>query len=285
MVDPAALQRIASRGWPAVETEPLGPWLLRAAGGFTRRANSALATEPPDRPLDEALAHVTQWYLARGLPAYVQLVQGTALDAELERRGWLPEAPVHVQIAKLDALRRALGEGHDHDETPGALGEDPHRDESPRSESPRDESPRDDVAISDLPDAPWIARYHKACNLHANALHVLRGGPHVAFATLRGGDPARARAIGRCVIVDGWAGFSAIEVDPAHRRRGLATTVMRALTRWAARAGATDAYLQVETDNAPAIALYARLGFVTHHDYHYRRAPARHERRRPITSS
>ena len=46
---------------------------------------------------------------------------------------------------------------------------------------------------------------------------------------------------------------------------------MRALVEHAASLGAEELYLQVETDNAAAIALYARLGFTTHHDYHYRR--------------
>ena len=32
--------------------------------------------------------------------------------------------------------------------------------------------------------------------------------------------------------------------------------------------------LQVEEDNTPAIALYARCGFTGHHGYHYRIVPA-----------
>ena len=44
---------------------------------------------------------------------------------------------------------------------------------------------------------------------------------------------------------------------------------MAELLDWGAEQGATTAYLQVEADNDPALALYERLGFVTHHTYRY----------------
>ncbi len=95
----------------------------------------------------------------------------------------------------------------------------------------------------------------------------MAGGPSVWFATAPG-------AIGRCVVDGPWALFGAVEVEPAARRRGLATAVMGALARQAYAEGATAAYLQVEADNEAARALYDRLGFTDHHGYHYRRPAA-----------
>ncbi len=66
-----------------------------------------------------------------------------------------------------------------------------------------------------------------------------------------------------------WVGFRTIEVSPEHRRRGLGLRVMAELLDWGAERGATTAYLQVLGDNAPALALYARLGFREHHRYRY----------------
>lgn len=85
------------------------------------------------------------------------------------------------------------------------------------------------------------------------------------LVTARVGD----RASGVAAYADDWVGFRSIEVDPAHRRQGLALQVMAALLGWGAERGATTAYLQVLGDNAAALALYAGLGFRTHHRYRY----------------
>ena len=41
------LERVAARGWPGLEQDTLGEWLLRAGGGFTGRANSVLVVGDP----------------------------------------------------------------------------------------------------------------------------------------------------------------------------------------------------------------------------------------------
>ncbi len=80
-------------------------------------------------------------------------------------------------------------------------------------------------------------------------------------------------ARGRAALDTDWVGLHSIEVDPARRRRGLATVVLAELLDWAASHGATTAWLHVETDNPGAIALYERHGFVTHHTSRYLTAP------------
>ncbi|MFC6343656.1 GNAT family N-acetyltransferase, partial [Nocardioides hankookensis] len=85
------------------------------------------------------------------------------------------------------------------------------------------------------------------------------------LVTVRLGD----RASGIAAYAEDWVGFRGIEVSPEHRRQGLGVAVMAALLEWGAERGATTAYLQVLGDNVPALALYERLGFVTHHAYRY----------------
>jgi hypothetical protein len=65
------LEVIAAMGWRAPEEERLGRWLLRAALGFTGRANSALAAGDPGIPLAEAMLAVRRWYAKRELSAMV----------------------------------------------------------------------------------------------------------------------------------------------------------------------------------------------------------------------
>lgn len=122
------------------------------------------------------------------------------------------------------------------------------------------------VELTRAPDEAWLARYGKVRDPEL-ARRMLVEGPSVWFASLGGG-----RAIGRCVVDGRWAGFAAVTVDPEHRRRGLATAVMTALARRALEEGASAAWLQVETDNPGARALYDGMGFATHHAYHHFRA-------------
>ncbi|MEX0427586.1 GNAT family N-acetyltransferase [Nocardioides sp. DS6] len=70
-----------------------------------------------------------------------------------------------------------------------------------------------------------------------------------------------------------WLGLHGLVVEPEHRRKGLARAVIAALLDAGAEHGATTAWLHVETDNAPAIALYESLGFVEHHRCRYYTAP------------
>ncbi|MEV1023914.1 GNAT family N-acetyltransferase [Streptomyces sp. NPDC050264] len=240
------LARVASRAWQPIESERLGEWELRAADGFTRRANSVLPVGDPGVPLADALDRVQDWYAARGLPAYAQTATGAAgaqevLCAELEARGWLREVSAELRIAAL----------------------------APIGDAPDD--PR--VVLSRVPGAAWLGRYQRKGATEV-ASRVLCAGPSVWFATVPGEGEVPS-AIGRCVVDGRWAGFAAVEVDPARRRQGLASAVMTALARRALDEGASAAWLQVEADNEGARALYDRMGFATHHAYHHYRAPER----------
>src|SRR5919206_492190 len=66
-LDVTALELLAPRGWHGGDEAPLGEWLLRAGGGFTGRANSALGVGDPGMPLPDAVDAVTRWYTDRGL--------------------------------------------------------------------------------------------------------------------------------------------------------------------------------------------------------------------------
>ncbi|MER5310148.1 GNAT family N-acetyltransferase [Streptomyces sp. NPDC002773] len=238
------LARATARAWQPTESEALGEWTLRAADGFTRRANSALPLGDPGLPVADALAHVRAWYAARQLPAYVQTSTGAEgtqelLCAALERHGWRREVSAEVRIGALAAI--------------GDLDADVSA-----------------VRLSRTVDEPWLRRYQRFGRPSPAVRPVLGSGPSVWFASVAGTEGVPA-AIGRCVVDGRWAGFMAVEVDPAQRRRGLATSVMTALARQALDEGASAAWLQVEADNDGARALYDGMGFAPHHHYHHYR--------------
>ena len=61
------------------------------------------------------------------------------------------------------------------------------------------------------------------------------------------------------------------------RGRGYATLACASLLSWAWQHGANVAYLQVQANNAPAIAIYRKFGFATAYTYHYRGRPGERE--------
>jgi ribosomal protein S18 acetylase RimI-like enzyme len=256
--DIAALDRVAARTWRGTEEEPVGGWLLRAAGGFTGRANSALTAGDPGMPLPEAAARIRRWYTARGLTPMASLSylpgqrHSNPVDRFLAEQGWAlrDEAEVIVMTQRSAAVTV----------TPAALP----------------------VRLGDEPGDDWLALYHfrgQPGPPPPIARTILTSAPWQAFASARDGD--RTVAIGRVAGAKAgagaseqhWAGLTAIEVDPHYRRRGLAAAVTTALIAHAAQRGAAHVFLQVEEGNEPALALYRRLGFSMHHGYRYRVAP------------
>jgi ribosomal protein S18 acetylase RimI-like enzyme len=244
----AELEAAAADGWRAPEEAALGDWRLRAAEGFTGRANSALTIGDPGLPLPEAVAEVGRWYAARGLPAMVAIAfpvgepQSSALDMFLAERGW---AVSHGAIVMTGAPGEVVAGTAD---------------------------PAIPVDVDPEPDAAWLGM-HRFLGAKPQPIsrRLLVSAPWQAFASVR--VAGETLAIGRVAAARGWAGLTAVEVDRRHRRRGLGRAVTGALSAAAAARGVSGLYLQVRGDNDAARTLYAQAGFTEHHEYHYRVAP------------
>jgi N-acetylglutamate synthase len=240
--DELALEQVAARCLQPAETYGLGGWVLRADGGFTRRANSVLPLRAPGLPLEEALGRAHGWYARRGLPLRIQVpVEARRLlDAELGERGWAADAYTHLLAARLDAVAA-------------------------------DAADAPPVRIEAGPDEAWLALYRGGQGLSDAGRALLTRHRHVAFASLD--IDGEVAAVARGTVDEKWLGVMAVEVAPAHRRRGLATAVTAALWDWGRSQGATRSYLTVLAENTPAVRLYEKLGYWVHHDYHYRQEP------------
>jgi len=86
-------------------------------------------------------------------------------------------------------------------------------------------------------------------NSDVTRVHLLRddAGAIVAFSV--------------CWVIFDELHINTLAVSPAVRRKGVATALLRHVIAEAAAAGATKATLEVRASNAPALALYERLGF------------------------
>ncbi len=252
---------------------PLGSWLLRADGGFTGRANSALPLGDPGLPLAQAVDEVEAWYRARGLPAMIVIPgplgaaapdggqAGDPLDILLAGRGWrVRSAPAVVMTA---GTGQVAGAGL-------AVAGEAVAGEAGTGEAGTGTAPA--VTFTARPDEAWLARYrYRGTGVPTAALRLLLSAPWQAFASVV--PDGETVAVGRVSVAADWAGISAVEVDPRFRRRGLGLAVTRALAAEAARQGAGRIFLQVEAGNLAARGLYARCGFAGVHRYHYRVAP------------
>lgn len=240
MTDPRVLEPIAARGWPAAESAKLGGWRLHASAGQSGRINTCWPLEAPDRDIDAAIAAAEAWYGARGFAPRFKIVEGCShppdLAERLAARGYRPRTPTLTMVGPLA----------------GAI--DP------------------DAAIAAAPEPAFRRVFaDPAFGADEDAAERLaalaRIPPPRGFALITvDGAPA---AVGACAIERDWAGIMGMRTAPSFRRRGLARRIFRTLTAFAAASGARQGYLQVDEDNASAIALYEAEGFVSKYLYRY----------------
>ena len=228
------LARITSRGWPAVVSEPLGEWELRASGGFTGRANSVAVHGDPGMPFEDALAAVVEFYDSHDATPRAQVDIGSVHEPAFLDAGWAPGTEARPgAIVQVADLREPF-------------------------------EPDPDARTTSTADESWLRLYPRAEDPEV-ARAVLEGPRTVGFVSI--GDPTVA--IGRVVVTGEWAGVAAVEVVPERRREGLARRIVDTALSWATERGADKAYLQTMHDNTAALALYAPYGFVDHHEYRY----------------
>ena len=102
---------------------------------------------------------------------------------------------------------------------------------------------------------------------------VLTGSDGQLFLSVRDEATRQLVGIARLAIHPGWAGLFGLWVDPAHRRRGIASTIVSAAAMVARENAMPAIYLQVSSANTDGVAFWRSLGFGVHHDYTYLARP------------
>lgn len=246
-----ALEEAAFVSWPAAEVGVLDGWRVRAAHGVTGRANSVWSQEiEGDATLAQRIDAVERFYAERGLPSRFQMNAGARpaeLDTALAARGYSADNPTLVQIAPMEAILQG---------TP-----------------PLRSMPHIDIVIAEEFEQEWFELYE------------INEGEDPAFATGRAQilqriDAPRAflradidgvpAAVALGVLHNGLLCISNVSTAAHFRRRGAASAMLRALAIWSRMYDGREAFLQVKANNEIALALYARAGFATAYNYHYR---------------
>jgi N-acetylglutamate synthase len=238
------LEELSLNAWPALQTLLYDGWVLRFAGGYTRRANSVNPIYASALPLDAKILVCEQLYRSQGLPVVFKLTSTSLpaeLDAELAQRGYLADAHTAVQVLDLETAAF-------------------HADSL-------------DLAFDSTLTDDWFAAFCALSGTPEKSLSPMRQIldlilPPCSFAMLLAdGKPA---ACGLSVQQADFIGFYDIVVAKEQRRKGYGRQIMSGLLANGQRNGARTAYLQVMLNNAPALRLYEGLGFRESYRYWYR---------------
>lgn len=239
--DVEAFERASLRAWPSLEEKWDGGWVRRAAGGYTKRANSVQCFDPEDgEDADLRVISASSWMVIRGLKPVFRItpLSNPALNDTLDDAGWQSIDASHL-------LAMELGE-HQLDAEAQCLG---------------------------VLDPVFLAAQQRLQDLSdevtAKMSKVLAAFavPATGVVLFRDGE---AVATGLMAIADGIVLTGNVVTDSTRRRQGLGAAMMHSGLAWARGKGATIAALNVQADNVAAKTLYAGLGYAHQYDYSYR---------------
>jgi GNAT superfamily N-acetyltransferase len=237
------IEHASLNAWPAPRQMIYDGWLLRFAGGHSKRVNSVNPLYGSRLPLQAKIHTCEAIYASQGQPCIFRLSDLTStqeLAQALKAVGYEPFDPTIVLGRNL-----AMGEGYP-----------------------------SEVTVMEMPVEDWFRMRAQFIRVSASdrLVHEAILSSIVPDRVLMGlfvrGKPI---ACGMGVVEGALMGFFSIYTAASWRRKGFGSLIMRALSDWGLERGATYGYLQVEGDNKPARAMYQKMGFESCYQYVYYR--------------
>lgn len=235
------IEEAALNAWPAPRQMVYDGWLLRFAGGYTKRANSVNVHAPSCLPLDEKIHYCEKVYAEQGLPLIFRLPEFLTLpelDRALERNGYSRFDPTLVLGCEISTSEKMP----------------------------------DGCEVEELTVDAWInlraaltETLLSHWEMHRSILNVIVPQKVLLGLTFEG-QPV---ACGMAVLEKELLGYFSIYTAASARRRGFGQAMMHALAHWGLERGASYGYLQVEWDNFAARSMYEKLGFEECYRYWY----------------
>jgi N-acetylglutamate synthase len=240
-MDLSAIQRIeqaTARGWPAARMDIIDGWQVFSGLGYVGRTNSCWPLTQEGTDVDASIDRVEAYYRALGLAPQFKLVTGGADPLDLSDRLALRGYRTVSQVAVMTREGPMAAPEHLVDIEPKVTA-DFIQIVSETSHSGGDGEERVDILYR-VPNP--------------SAFGIVRQSGVLAAA-------------GLCTFAGDSAGIAAMRTQADFRNQGLARSILRAVTGRAYEAGYRLFWLQVETNNAPALHLYESEGFATAYQY------------------
>jgi ribosomal protein S18 acetylase RimI-like enzyme len=237
------IEEISMNAWPALQTMHYDGWILRFANGVTKRLNSVNPIYASKIDVDEKIDYCENLYRSKNLPPcfkITDIVQPPDLDKKLEAHGYNHVFDISVQLLNISREKFASGKN---------------------------------IQISEATDDSWVDNYIRMNEVNPanrsvfkkiiDQIIVSRG-----LFTLYVDGLAIGCGLG--VVESKHVGLFDIVIDKSYRNQGLGRVLIESILSWGKSKGAEYGYLQVLVDNAPAVKLYSKVGFIEEYRYWYR---------------
>lgn len=237
------LEELQMNALPSLQTFLFDGWVLRFSDGYTNRANSINAVYESKEDINYKITKCEELFRNRDLiPTYkiTPFIFPQNLDRLLEERGYKEIHNTSVQLLSLQNYKGIV---------------------------------MTSVITKNAFNETWFDYY---CTFNGiskkNACinkQMLNNIISDTFYTLLQVE-SEIIACGMAVIEHDYLGLFDITVSENYRNKGYGTQLMESMLSIGKEHGAKNAYLQVMTNNKPALKLYKRFGFNEEYQYHYR---------------
>jgi N-acetylglutamate synthase len=236
-------EEISNNAWPALQTMHYDGWILRFANGVTKRSNSVNMLYPSVIDPDEKISFCESLYKSRNIAPCFKITAGTepaGMDQRLENRGYVIHSHISFQTMAISGIPA---------------------------------EPLSDISIKTGLTPRWMddfIRMNEFDPARKPTYISIMQQLHLPKCLISLERNHKTIGVGLGVVEGSFIGLFDIVVDKAYRKTGLGYLIVENILRWGRKQGAGTAYLQVLTDNMPAVGLYEKMGFHEAYKYWYR---------------
>jgi ribosomal protein S18 acetylase RimI-like enzyme len=237
------IEEISMNAWPTLQTIHYDGWIIRLAEGVTKRSNSINLLYESKLEINSKIDFCEKLYSSRNIPVCFKLTkiaQPKDIEKILNSRGYEHDLNLSVQLMNINNLIPDFNKK---------------------------------ANISEMTDDRWLDSYLKMNQMDLSTRSEYKKILDQiilpkSLLTVKSNGLVIGCGLG--VVEDTYLGLYDIVIDKKYRNQGFGKMIIDNLLKWGSSKGAEIAYLQVLTDNAPAIRMYEKLGFKEVYKYWYR---------------